>query len=383
MKYKQLSAFLLIVSGCLLCLLFYRSSDIPYNGYPLSNKNVISILPTNERRAIATLITPNERYCQLALLMYYQARLFDPKKRIEFVLAYRNTFSLSVFTRHAHCKKLLDLTVNKDIVFYPIDTSIQRIVNQSWIDIAHSEWKYSMDRIGLWNMTRYHKVLYLDADVLLYRDISYLFHFNEDLVLALDQWNSCQRQQKMNGGVMLFKPSSLLYNTFVSLILDRDGETMKNCLTGKMIESDQELVNCMCGYGGAGYARTPEIQCRMLPWHLNVMPQHVQCVQYNRDDVTLIHYAGPNKPWNNWKDSNVCAKEAELGTIDQSIEWFEHRSRRHCYEAEVGLFTLWHCIQKHHFYNKTIDSPCRIVQLKPTIGYHTVLFDAANSVDWK
>lgn len=324
--------------------------------------------------AVSTLISLSPLFCQLAYVMYRSVRRLDPTMRYDFILMYPASDNQTLLTTNNHCRELVHWSKIGNVILLPIGDEIQKLVSQPWMKIAHTEWKLSMNRMAIWKQDQYDRILYVDADTLIYRNFDDFFKLPYDLSFATDEWTPCLNQQKMNGGMFVVKPSQHLYAAFEELLL---GSTMKSCLSGELRESDQEVVNCMCGFGGSVYARTPEIHCNMLPYFTNTMPNHVQCKSYNPDDVMIVHFAGPSKPWKMWHERKRCEKNLYEATHNQSLAWFEAPERRHCWEEETALFTLWLC----HYQQGSIDRDmlpermpdCRLLHLRATPGHRSVL----------
>jgi hypothetical protein len=330
------------------------------------------------RYAVATLISLTNNYCYLAFLMYRNIRRLDPTMQYHFIVMYQTTHNDSFLHSNMHCKELVKWSKRGNVRFLPLGDDIQRLIAQPWIHISHDEWKTSMNRMAIWKEDQYDRILYLDADILIHRSFDNFFQLPYDLAFGIDVWTSCQRSAKANGGVMLVRPSRSLYATFVELL---QSSTLMDCLSGVLEESDQELVNCMCGFGRAGYARTPEFTCALLPWYTDVMPTHAQCHSYNVSDVIMVHYAGPTKPWKGWSEEKLCAKHAAMGTHNQSMEWFEHEHHRLCYERGTALFTLWLCYSHGQSDPYTLDQymqpetmpDCQLVNLDPSPNHRSPL----------
>jgi hypothetical protein len=330
--------------------------------------------------AVSTLISLTPTFCRLAYVMYRSLRRVDPNQRYDFVIMYHQSANVSLLTTDDYCAELVRWS--PQVVWFGVDDRIQLLLNQSWMTIGHQEWRFSMNRMAILGADQYEKVLYIDADTLLYRDIDDFFRLPYDIAGGPDQWNACEHSAKMNGGLMLVAPSRYLYQTFESML---SGNTMKSCISGILFESDQELLNCMCGYGGAGYARVPELHCQMLPYFSSVMPQTVQCSHYNPDDLIMVHYSGPLKPWQGWKEAPRCDRWAQLATHNQTRGWFEAAERRHCFEAETALFTLWLCHHQHGYIDPLMAQEnmpdCKLLHLHSTPGHRGVLYLPFES-DW-
>lgn len=248
------------------------------------------------RLAVVTLISLTPEYCHLAYSFYRNLRRVDPLQRYEYVVMYHEAQNTTLLRSNPHCAELRRRSLREDLTQIPrvrflvVNSDIQKMIDQPWIHILHPQWVYSMNRLEIFRHDEYDRVAYIDIDTLILRSIDNLFdQTTGELAMAVDQWNRCEPQQKLNGGVMVATPSQHLFGYVKDMLL---GDTMKTCLSGELRESDQELLNCMCGYGGADKALRPEVTCEVMDYFTNLMPQTVHCPYYNPDDVMIVHFSG-------------------------------------------------------------------------------------------
>lgn len=63
-------------------------------------------------------------------------------------------------------------------------------------------------------------------------------------------------------------------------------------------QSEQELLNCMCGYRYSHYLPTrPEFRCDIMPVYNSVWPKSYACSDVNTLPMRSIHFADATKPW--------------------------------------------------------------------------------------
>ena len=192
-------------------------------------------------------------------------------------------------------------------------------------------------------------MLYLDADMLLVVSPAPLFTLSHELALAQDT-GYCHTRAYMNGGMFVATPSAHLFHTSLDY-LNLDEQPV--CISGHLLQTDQELFNCMCGYAGADRPRRPSVHCGFLPWYMNVESNYIasNCADAGVDKIQILHYTGADdnhKPWR-WALRQHCgsADIAQLATRDKGVEWFAEPSRRQCFEGGNGLLTYWHCVALH------------------------------------
>jgi hypothetical protein len=124
------------------------------------------------------------------------------------------------------------------------------VVLPSDVSLRFPQWHHSIHKLHLFGFIRYHRLLLIDADVVLVHSLDEYFAPTTDIAAVRDQWYHCARADKMNGGTLSFRPSGSLLQAALWTLGHRP-----TCMEdGKeLIEADQSVMNCMCGMGGQGY----------------------------------------------------------------------------------------------------------------------------------
>ncbi|KAJ3367778.1 Glycogenin-1 [Allomyces arbusculus] len=137
----------------------------------------------------------------------------------------------------------------------------------------------TLTKLHVWTLTQYEKVVFLDADTLVLMGIDELFD-REELSAAPD----CGWPDIFNSGVFVLRPSMDTFHRLVAFASER----------GSWDGGDQGLLNDFF----ASWATTPD---RRLPFVYNVTPTSVYtyapAFQRFQDDIKVVHFAGPSKPW--------------------------------------------------------------------------------------
>ncbi|GJU95160.1 inositol phosphorylceramide glucuronosyltransferase 1 [Tanacetum coccineum] len=153
-------------------------------------------------------------------------------------------------------------------------------------------------KLKIFNMTDYEKVVYLDADTIVVKNIDVLFKCGKFCA-------NLKHSERLNSGVMVVEPSEDLFNDMVSKV------TTLNSYTG----GDQGFLNAY--YAGFPSARV--FDPNISPEEMNSRPvaeMERLSTLYNADvglymlankwmvdekDLCVIHYTlGPLKPWDWW-----------------------------------------------------------------------------------
>ncbi len=140
------------------------------------------------------------------------------------------------------------------------------------------------------------RVLYLDADIVIKKDLSEFYYqsFDDNWVVACTD-NMCKREimrqhkdnlglspehRYFNSGVILFNLDALRKNTSIEQILD----TSFN-LKDKIKFPDQDILNYLY-QGKVKYVDKHQYNCQVRKNEVSV-----------NDDTAIIHFVGRHKPW--------------------------------------------------------------------------------------
>lgn len=160
--------------------------------------------------------------------------------------------------------------------------TIQRIRNPKAEPEAYNEWNYSKFR--LWQLTDYDKIIFIDADLLILRNIDFLFEMPEISAIG-------NNATLFNSGVMVVEPS--------------------NCTFQLLMDHINEIVSY--NGGDQGYLNEIFTWWHRIPKHMNFLKHFwegdeeekkvMKTRLFGADPPILyvIHYLG-NKPWLCFRD---------------------------------------------------------------------------------
>lgn len=77
------------------------------------------------------------------------------------------------------------------------------------------------------------------------------------------------------------------------LLYDKNG----SCVSGKWEQSEQELLNCVCGTNGPVRGSRSEFHCEIMPLFNSVWPKNYGCSAANVVPIRSIHFTAATKPW--------------------------------------------------------------------------------------
>ncbi|CAF1078160.1 unnamed protein product [Adineta ricciae] len=147
--------------------------------------------------------------------------------------------------------------------------------------LARPELGVTFTKINCWQLEKYSKCVFLDADIVVLQNIDDLFD-REELSAAPDAgWPDC-----FNSGVFVYKPSKETFRKLVAFA-NQQGASFDG--------GDQGLLNAFFSNW-----RSADI-ARHLPFTYNVTSNtfysYVPAVTQFRNDIRVVHFAGALKPW--------------------------------------------------------------------------------------
>ncbi|KAG2663202.1 hypothetical protein I3760_16G017000 [Carya illinoinensis] len=160
--------------------------------------------------------------------------------------------------------------------------TIQRIRNPKAEKDAYNEWNYSKFR--LWQLTEYDKIIFIDADLLILRNIDFLFEMPEISAIG-------NNATLFNSGVMVIEPSECKFQLLM------------------------EHINEIVSYNGGdqGYLNEIFTWWHRIPKHMNFLKHFWEGDEEGKKEMKtrlfgaeppilyVLHYLG-NKPWLCFRD---------------------------------------------------------------------------------
>ena len=119
-------------------------------------------------------------------------------------------------------KKILD--------YFGIKYKLINKVNYS--SSSYERWNYTFDKLNVFSLTEYDKVVYLDSDFLILKDIDDLFKINRFTMTSDIPFHN----DKLNSSVMVIKPNMDDYNGLIELVKKYEDEKIDDI-------GDQNVIN--------------------------------------------------------------------------------------------------------------------------------------------
>ena len=171
---------------------------------------------------------------------------------------------------------------------------IDRIRNPHGEKNSYNEYNYS--KLRIWELTDYDKVVFLDADALVLRNIDYLFRWPEMSAAGNDGF-------LFNSGVMVVEPSNATFSSLMSL-------------RGEIVSYNG---------GDQGFLNEAFVWWHRLPRKVNTLKVYLQAMTWQKVDV--VHFLG-QKPWFCYRDHdcNGDVKESRIYASEEAhrVWWSLH-----------------------------------------------------------
>lgn len=157
-----------------------------------------------------------------------------------------------------------------------------------YIDKNNPQWFHSFDKINVFSLTEFEKIVYLDLDLLILKNIDCLFNKRH-----ISMCSDFPFSDNYNSGVMVIKPNIDDYNNMINMI---NNNPIK-------YKGDQELIN---EYFKGRINELPRIYNCMRAVFYEMMETNIKnefayknsvCIFNEYDRPSIVHYIGALKPF--------------------------------------------------------------------------------------
>ncbi len=182
----------------------------------------------------------------------------------------------------------------RDILdYFKINYKVLKSIEYDHSKNENEYWKYTFDKLNIFSLIEYEKIVYLDIDLLILENIDNLFEINS-LSMPLDL---PFRDDYFNSGIIVLKPNIEDYNNLVKLAFESNQK-------GRKI-SDQNIINeyfTNINILPIKYNVTRSIydfKGDFFEDLNNIYRQKYAVQYYNKkvNDIKIIHYIGKLKPF--------------------------------------------------------------------------------------
>lgn len=192
-----------------------------------------------------------------------------------------------------------------------------KINNPTDVDQSH-RWFPTYSKLNIFDQTQYDKVVYLDADMLILRNIDELFKFpHMSAVIAGGMLPGKSTRKHLNSGMFVLEPSHELFEDMMSKVGKIEKLESGGSIDKPRRGSDQDFLN-------AYYLDWPNQKELQLDHKYNII--HYLLDEYNESfgysiengpkPISILHYASYLKPW----DINEKIKEELRNDPEKILE---------------------------------------------------------------
>jgi alpha-N-acetylglucosamine transferase len=147
----------------------------------------------------------------------------------------------------------------------------------------YERWNYTFDKLQAFNLTEFEKVVFLDSDMMLVRNVDHLFKAPHMSAVVADVFDQPGCNQ-LNSGLMVIQPSASEFLGMMKMVSNGRFSEMFAC-------GDQDIIRA---YFKDWHANT-ELR---LPIGYNLYYPFVHCFDKSRDgEIYNIHFVYDKKPW--------------------------------------------------------------------------------------
>ncbi len=174
--------------------------------------------------------------------------------------------------------------------------ALRKIEKPAFMEAELPTWLVALNKVHSWAFDLYPRILLMDADSIAVTDLHLIFDEQSPwytISAAPDQFSNCGDRRRINGGMILLRPSRYFHISALEMVYDKDA----SCVSGKWQQSEQELLNCLCGAQGDARGKRPEFECSIMPLYNSVWPRNYACSAANVLPMRSIHFTAATKPW--------------------------------------------------------------------------------------
>lgn len=208
--------------------------------------------------------------------------------------------------KHLNTKYDLLCLINNNILletrrvleFFGIKYKVIDEISYDSINIENPYWIYTFDKINIFSLVEYEKIVYLDSDLLILNNIDELFDYN-----SLSMCKDAPFSELFNTGVIVLNPNLDDYNKMKDLVRIQDTKNQKI--------SDQNIIN---EYFNGKINQLDQIYNEMrIIWDYDFKTNFIECydnyidakiykknveLRLKTENPKILHYIGQSKPFN-------------------------------------------------------------------------------------
>lgn len=171
--------------------------------------------------------------------------------------------------------------------------SLPEAVKQKNVDANFPHWNETLNKLFMFELTQFDKIVYLDSDMLVLENIDELFNKpHMAAAVAGKKYPGHENWTKLNSGIMVLEPKQGMINEFMRIL--------PSVIQKKEYFGDQDIIQ-------EYYNRWENDKSLELDERYNLffsyVPYYIKNLGYklasddHEQNIAVIHFIGKNKPW--------------------------------------------------------------------------------------
>lgn len=200
----------------------------------------------------------------------------------------KTKYPLTVIVNEEISNKTINILKNNGItVIVKPKFKVDREIIDKNDSSKFSHWSNTFDKLYIFELTQFDKIIYIDSDMLVLKNLDHLFEKpNLSAVVAGNFYPGNGDWVKLNSGLMVIKPEAGILSKFVSI--------MKQMKDRPELLGDQNIIQ--------EYAPNWEFQKELHLGHeYNLFFSHLEYyiheLNHSLSEIAIVHFITKEKPW--------------------------------------------------------------------------------------
>lgn len=173
---------------------------------------------------------------------------------------------------------VLNILKHKKIQYKVLE---EQIVTNHKNEGEYARWSFTFDKLQIFNLVEYDKIVFLDSDMYVVKNIDCLFNAQHMSAVVADVYDQ-PNCKELNSGLMVIVPQKQEYSQLTSLLHSKVIKKLPMC-------GDQDIIRLFYN----NWSNETKLK---LPNQYNMYFTNIK--KYKWGGVSVIHFVYDKKPWN-------------------------------------------------------------------------------------
>lgn len=184
---------------------------------------------------------------------------------------------------------------NRGVICIRLNESTSN-VNPNKLNGINAHWNYTFDKLKIWGLTQYEKLVFLDADMIVVNNIDHLFNKETFSAVCADcsyPGNETWRGG-LNSGLMVIEPNKQVEKDLMAMLPN----VISDFNQKQIPVGDQDVIKAYCTWWGTADHLQLDEGYNVFAHHLDYYIRDLgySCFSGERL-IYVIHFVGKVKPW--------------------------------------------------------------------------------------